>query len=134
MMRWFVVLAVVISGTQVMVAAQAAHQCRGNPPAGTRCAESTISLRHPSEKRFAGDVDSHMRYCVRKRVVALRKVRKGPDRTVATTTTGKEGRWRVSLPRPSGRYYAVARFKERSYGIDSHDICYRARSRTLSTS
>ena len=108
------------------------HDCRDHYPAGTRCADASISIRYRAEpNRFVGDVDSHMDYCVR-RVVAVRKVRAGTDRTVATTRTDDEGRWRLDVgSHTHGRFYAVARFKERYYGIDSHDICYRARSRTI---
>jgi hypothetical protein len=103
----------------------------GRLPAGTRCAESSISVRHRSETDiFFGDVDSHMDYCTR-RVVALRRVRKGGDVTVATTETNRQGRWRITFNVEGGRFYAAARFKGRSSFPDGADKCYRARSEII---
>lgn len=115
----------------VPAAALAGHDCREHYPAGTRCADSEVSIRNPEEGRFAGRVTSHMRWCEKNRKVVLKKVRKGDDRRVASTRTNDNGRWRLDDVGVEGRVYAVARYKERSYGIDSRDICYRAKSRTI---
>jgi hypothetical protein len=110
----------------------AGHECRGNVPGGTRCAESDVSIRYREEKeRFAGRVTSHMRWCEKNRKVVLKKVRKGDDRRLAATQTNDEGRWRIDDVGVRGRVFAVARRKERTYGIDSRDICYRAKSKTI---
>lgn len=112
--------------------ALAGHECRLHYPAGTRCAESDVTIRHaPERSLFAGRVDSHMRWCERNRVVVLRKVAEGPDPVIGRTKTDSEGRWRIEAAPRSGRFYAMARSKDRYYGIDGHDICYRARSRAL---
>lgn len=124
---------VVLSASLLLVVppASAGHPCRDHYPAGTSCAESTISIRYGREMdRFSGDVDSHMGYCRRNRTVALRRVSAGPDETVGTTTTSRRGRWMIEFNADRGRFYAVARYKDRSYGIDGVDICYRARSDT----
>lgn len=114
------------------VPAQAGHQCEGHYPAGTKCAKSSVSIDYRSdEKRLVGDIDSHMRWCVRKRTVVLRRVRKGSDTVLARTKSGKRGWWAFNLGPKRGRFYTVARYKERSYGIDGHDICYRAESRRV---
>jgi hypothetical protein len=114
--------------------AQAGHDCREHYPAGTRCADSDVTIRqNPDEAFFAGRVVSHMRWCERERVVVLREVKQGPDPRVGKTRTNREGRWRIDVSVGQGRFYGVARFKERRYGIDSHDICYRARSRSISS-
>lgn len=132
-MRWIGHVTVVLSSLYFLVpVAHAGHQCREHYPEGTRCAESSISIDHRADMdRFTGDVDSHMGYCVRNRTVALRRVREGTDETVATTTTTRRGGWTIKSKAKHGRFYAVARYKERSYGIDSVDICYRARSETV---
>jgi hypothetical protein len=72
-----------------------------------------------------------MRWCEKNRKVTIKKVRKGADRRVVSTRTNDNGRWRIDGVGVKGRVYAVARYKERSYGIDSRDICYRAKSRTI---
>ena len=114
--------------------AVAGHECRKHYPAGTRCADSDVTIRqNPDVGFFAGRVDSHMRWCERNRVVVLRQVKEGADPRVARTRTDSEGRWRIDVSVGAGRFYAVARYKDRSYGIDSHDICYRARSRAISS-
>ena len=114
--------------------ALADHECRDHYPSGTNCAESDVTIRHnPAEAFFAGRVDSHMRWCERDRVVVLLKVKQGPDPQVGKTRTNREGRWRIDVSVGAGRFYAVARFKDRYYGIDGQDICYRARSRTISS-
>lgn len=110
------------------------HDCREHYPAGTRCADSDVTIRqNPDEAFFAGRVDSHMRWCERDRVVVLREVREGSNPRVGRTRTNREGRWRIDVTVGSGRFYAVARYKDRYYGIDAHDICYRARSRAISS-
>ncbi|MDQ4124116.1 MAG: hypothetical protein M3134_00755 [Actinomycetota bacterium] len=58
-------------------------------------------------------------------------MRKGEDRRVRSTRTNEKGRWRLGDVPVEGRVYAAARYKERYYGIDAHEICYRAKSRTI---
>lgn len=113
--------------------AVAGHQCEGHYPAGTRCAKSSVSIEYLRSKgRLVGDVDSHMRWCVRNRTIVLRKVREGPNRTISTTKTGKRGWWTFRDIEPRrGRFYVAARYKERTYGIDGRDICYRAKTRKI---
>ena len=114
--------------------ARAGHDCRDHYPDGTRCADSDVTIRqNPDEAFFAGRVDSHMRWCERDRVVVLREVTQGQDARVGRTRTDRDGRWRIDVSVGAGRFYAVARPKDRYYGIDSHDICYRARSRAISS-
>ena len=108
------------------------HECRQHSPAGTRCAESDVSIDHrPRVHRWSGRIDSHMGYCVRNRVVALRQVREGRDLTLAITRTDDNLAWSVQIEVDRGRFYAVAREKTRSSPPDSMDLCYRARSETV---
>jgi hypothetical protein len=109
-----------------------ASECRVHYPEGTRCATSTVTIRYSFEDlTFRGRISSSLGFCVRGRVVVVRKALEGPDLKIGKTTTGRRGRWRVPRKDPHGNFYAVARFKERRYGIDSQDICYRARSSTI---
>lgn len=122
--------AVVLTGVQP--ATDAGHECRGEPPAGTRCDKSRISVRYIAHtRRFSGDVDSHMRFCVRNRVVAIRRVHPEEDKTIATTRTYDKGWWKVEVATARGKHYAVARHKGRSSFPDSVDTCYRSKSRTI---
>ncbi len=122
-------------GSSVMIpgrVAVAEHQCGGQVPAGTRCAKSNVLIEHRRrEDRLVGDVNSHMRWCVRNRTVALRKVRDGRDKTLATMKSGRRGWFAFGLGDWHGRFYAAAQFKERTYGIDGHDMCWRGRSRKI---
>ena len=113
--------------------AHAGHECRDNPPAGTNCAKTTTSIRYREESnRFAGRVESHMTYCVRRRAVTLYRERPGTDATIATTRTGRSGRWYFpGFDDPEGRFYAVARYRDRAFGIDGAQICYRGLSKTI---
>ena len=72
-----------------------------------------------------------MRWCEKNRKVVLWKVRNGDDRRVRSTRTNDKGRWRLDDVAVKGRVYAAARYKERHYGIDATEICYRAKSRTI---
>lgn len=109
--------------------ASAAHQCGGHSPVGTRCARTNVLIEHrPHEDRLVGDVNSHMRWCVRNRTIVLRKVRDGQDKTLVKTKSGRRGWFAFALGDWHGRFCAAARFKERTYGIDGHDMCWRGRS------
>ena len=126
------ILAGVVVLTGLQPAVHAGHECRGKSPEGTRCDESRVSVRYISETgRFSGDVDSHMRFCVRNRVVAVRQVRRGEDKTIAASRTNENGWWKVEVAMPHGKYYAVGRHKGRSSPPDSVDICYRSKSKTI---
>ena len=114
-------------------AASARHECREHYPAGTGCGESEVTIRYRADvDRFVGRVDSHMRFCERDRVVLLRKERSGDDLTIDKTRSRGKGWWSFSgYDDPHGRFYAVARYREHSFGIDGRYICYRARSETI---
>ena len=113
--------------------AWAGDECPDHPPAGTQCAGATTSIRYREESnRFAGRVESRMTFCERRRVIALRREQPGADVTIATTRTGRSGRWVFrGFDDPEGRFYAVARHRERGFGIDAVLICLRAESRTI---
>ncbi len=61
----------------------------------------------------------------------MRKVRDGADKILAKMTSGRRGWFAFETSEWRGRVYAAARSKERTYGIDGHDICWRGESRTI---
>lgn len=128
-------LALAVASSVALPAARVAvagHQCGSQVPAGTKCARSNVLVEHKrSRDRLVGDVNSHMRWCVRNRTVLFRKVRDGRDKTLARTRSGRRGWFAFELGDWHGRFYAAAQFKDRTYGIDGHDMCWRARSRKI---
>ena len=97
-----------------------------------RCESSvTISFRGPTPDRprseFRGAVSSQETDCERGRRVIVKKVRRGPDRSVGNTLTNRRGRYVVRVNRADGRYYAKATRSE----VAGNVVCLPARSRTI---
>lgn len=84
----------------------------------SRASSSTVT--------FKGNVRSPESACENGRNVSLRKKRQGPDRTVGSTISRRNGAWSIREPRPKGRYYAVA--PRRSVDATS---CETGMSRTI---
>ena len=55
---------------------------------------------------FGGGLASDRAACKFQRMVYLKKIRTGPDRTVGTDRSDNEGLWRVRVRNAKGRYYA----------------------------
>ncbi|MGH2694084.1 MAG: choice-of-anchor Q domain-containing protein [Actinomycetota bacterium] len=100
---------------------------------GTFRVASSVSIRHQaSPHRFKGRVRSARARCRRERRVVVKKVRRGPDRTVARDLTNNRGRWsEPHLTGGEGRYYARARRKVFTNAFGDTIVCRRARSRTI---
>lgn len=93
--------------------------------------DSEITIRHrPRKEVFRGTIDAEHRACVEGRLVKLWKVRRGPDRLQAKTTSDSDGRWRIPLEDAGGRYYAVAEQLSVNDAGSSYD-CRKARSETI---
>lgn len=101
-------------------------------PVPTVRVASTITIRHSNRPhRFKGRVRSERRRCRSGRRVVVKKVRRGPDRTVARDTTNRRGKWaKAHRKGRRGRYYAIARRKTFSTP-NANVVCRRARSRTI---
>jgi len=95
-------------------------------------ASSQINIKHTGKPhRFAGRVRSDEVSCVGAgRDVVIKKVRSGPDRTVARTTTNGRGEYSAKHNKGgAGRYYAVAQGQTFVEDLDQI-TCTRAQSPT----
>jgi hypothetical protein len=89
------------------------------------------SVTRPRYRRgaFRGRVSSTSDDCVGRRLVLIKKVRRGPDRTVARDRTNNAGNFAARERRARGRFYAIVAAKTiETPTTITH--CQRARSRT----
>ena len=90
---------------------------------------SKITL-NKNRNRWFGKVSSQDARCVAGRTVKLKKMRRGPDKTVRTTSTNDAGSYRMRYKANKGRYYARVTRSQFAEG-DNTVICQSARSRTI---
>ncbi len=96
------------------------------PPAEPKRHGRTLSIAERSAA-LRGTLASEAPECAGGQRVALMRRRKGDDRRVGSDRTNAQGRWRVTDPGRSGRYYAVAAEGALADGA----ICLGATSRTI---
>ena len=68
---------------------------------------------------FKGRIDS-VRFCERRRPIAVFRVRRGGDRRLAKLRADRDGRWRLGpfeRTPPNGRYYAKAAPRQRGGAV-----------------
>lgn len=96
--------------------------------------ESNISIRYNRAARpraFKGKVGSPRAECKAGRLVRLKKVVPGPNRTVGQDTTNENGNWRVVKRRARGRFYAVVRAQSKVSASGATLVCGGDRSVTI---
>lgn len=100
--------------------------------AQTYTVASAVSIRHSLRPHvFRGRVASTNAGCEDSRTVLVRRVRRGPDRTVGRDTTDPAGQYVVRHTRGgAGRYYAVVQRTSFADGINTV-VCKRDRSRAI---
>lgn len=90
---------------------------------------TNLTIRYDAEANaFKGAAGSSRKRCQRGRLVRVKKIVPGPNRTIGRDRTNKFGNWRVDKRRVNGRYYAVVTKKK--FTLPSGDIlvCQRDRS------
>jgi hypothetical protein len=90
---------------------------------------SSVSLKYNGSD-FTGRVRSSKHMCVRNRPISIKRKQKGPDPTVASTSSGRDGRFSAPEPNAQGRYYAVAARKVKTRYGHTH-TCKPATSGTI---
>jgi hypothetical protein len=90
---------------------------------------TSVSIGY-SSGAFSGTVSSERARCERGRSVTLIKQRRGNDRVVGSTTSNRQGSWRIGTADASGKFYVrVGRKVSGGYG-HSH-VCGAATSRKI---
>jgi hypothetical protein len=79
----------------------------GRTTSGCPAAARRLTASYRAGK-VKGVVSSPVAGCEASRVVAMMRVRKGPDRRVGVTRTRSDGSFRMTRPRKPGRYYATS--------------------------
>ncbi|MGH2807756.1 MAG: hypothetical protein ACRDKT_10835 [Actinomycetota bacterium] len=95
--------------------------------------DSKITIRFADGRdRFSGAVRSEENACERGRRVILKKVKRGPDKTVGRTRTNPRGRWSIKEEGARGRYYAkTPKRNVDPAGAGPRFECGAAKSRTI---
>lgn len=98
----------------------------GSGSGATTKIRSRVSIR----KKFRGKVRSTVTTCRSGRKVAIKKVRKGRDKTIGHTRTHRAGTYRIRRSHAKGRFYTIAKRKRVSSGGSSL-LCKAARSKIV---
>jgi hypothetical protein len=92
--------------------------------------KTRVTIEHPSEPNYEGDVISRSRACVRRRDVQFWLDNPGstPDQLVGTVEADREGHWQFAFIGP--QYYAKVKRIVKAPGRHRH-VCKRDRSPTV---
>jgi len=105
--------------------------CPSYSGAASSCLASGVTIRYTGD-RFTGAVAHARDECVIWRLVKLKKVLPGPNRTLGRDYTGSRGIWRIdAFPDPHGRFYAVAPETTVTDEDGTEVVCPRDRSVTI---
>lgn len=119
------------SASPTPTASRSSSPSPSGSPAPRESHDSTVTISYSDRHGiFSGRVSSVSK-CESRRVVALRRVRKGADPFVFKDVTDSAGRWKIDESRANGRYYAKVSKRVFTEEDGTEVTCESARSRTI---